>query len=225
MTLEIKPSSPLSKFTKFLAIHDQNESESLPPLSQLSKTLNMSVASLREQLEVARALGLVEVRPRKGIRRLPYKFSPAVRISLAYALANDNSRFEEFADLRKHIEEAYWFESVSKLTDDDLEYLNSLINQATTKLIGDPIQIPHYEHRELHMTIYKRLDNEFVYGLLDAYWDAYEAVGLNVYTDLDYLEQVWKVHEQLVEAAIKKDKNRGLKILQEHFDLMDRMVT
>ena len=64
----------------------------------------------------------------------------------------------------------------------------------------------------------------FVSGLLEAYWDAYEAVGLNVYTDLEYLEQVWTYHEELVEAAIQKDKTRGLEVLREHFELMDRMV-
>jgi hypothetical protein len=63
-----------------------------------------------------------------------------------------------------------------------------------------------------------------VTGLLEAYWDAYEAVGLNVYADLDYLEQVWTYHEQLAEAAIIKDKSRGLDILREHFDLMDRLL-
>ena len=61
-------------------------------------------------------------------------------------------------------------------------------------------------------------------GLLEAYWDAYEAVGLNVYTDLDYLEQVWTYHQDLVEAASNKETEKGLRILQEHFDLMDRMV-
>jgi DNA-binding FadR family transcriptional regulator len=37
----------------------------------MSKELGVSVALLREQLEVAKAIGLVEVRPRTGIRRLP----------------------------------------------------------------------------------------------------------------------------------------------------------
>jgi len=220
MTYDIKPFDSLSKFAKFLATHNQEESQSLPPLSELSKTLNISVASLREQLEVARALGLVEVRPRKGIQKLAYKFSPAVRLSLAYALANDISHFEEFADLRKHIEEAYWYESVAKLTDEDLLYLNSLIESATKKLNGDPIQIPHSEHRELHLTIYKRLNNEFVYGLLDVYWDAYEAIGLNVYTGLTYLQEVWQYHRQIVEAICNKDFDLGYRLLLDHTDLL-----
>jgi len=220
MTLDIKPFDPLSKFAKFLATHNQEGSQSMPPLAQLSKTLNISVASLREQLEVARALGLVEVRPRKGIQKLEYKFSPAVRLSLAYALANDISHFEEFADLRKHLEEAYWYESVAKLTDVDLLYLNSLIENATKKLNGDPIQIPHAEHRELHLTIYKRLNNEFVYGLLDVYWDAYEAIGLNVYTGLTYLQEVWQYHRLIVDAICSKDFDLGYRLLLDHTDLL-----
>jgi len=220
MALDIKPFDSLSKFAKYLATHNQAESQSLPPLSRLSKTLNISVASLREQLEVARALGLVEVRPRKGIQKLAYKFSPAVRLSLAYALANDISHFEKFADLRKHIEEAYWYESVAKLIDEDLLYLNSLIESATKKLTGDPIQIPHTEHRELHLTIYKRLNNEFVYGLLDVYWDAYEAIGLNVYTGFTYLQEVWQYHRQIVDSICNKDFDLGYRLLLDHTDLL-----
>ena len=220
MIQDIKPFDPLSSFAKFLAIHDQEGSQSLPSLSQLSKTLNISVASLREQLEVARALGLVEVRPRKGIQKLPYKFSPAVHLSLAYALANDISHFEEFADLRKHIEEAYWYEAVAKLTKDDLVFLNSLIERANNKLNGDPIQIPHAEHRELHLTIYKRLNNEFVYGLLDVYWDAYETIGLNVYTGLTYLQEVWQFHRRIVNAICSNDFDLGYRLLLDHTDLI-----
>jgi hypothetical protein len=61
---------------------------------------------------------------------------------------------------------------------------------------------------------------------LEAYWNAYEAVGLNVYADLDYLEDVWVYHEQLANAAINRDISQGLDILREHFDLlMDRLVS
>lgn len=220
MKIEHNPSDPLSNFIKYLAIHDAGNSPSLPPLSDLSKTLNISIALLREQLEVAKALGLVDVRPRKGIRKLPYKFSSTIRLSLAYALTTRISRFEEFADLRNHIEEAYWYEAVEKLTTEDLNSLNSLIKQAWIKLNGNPIQIPHEEHRKLHLSIYHRLDNEFVYGLLETYWDAYETTGLNVYTGLSYLQEVWQYHQQMVEAICIKDYKLGFRKLREHTELI-----
>ena len=48
--------------------------------------------------------------------------------------------------------------------------------------------------------MYKKLNNIFVTGILEAYWQAYEDVGLDVYTDLQYLEQVWTYHQKTVEA-------------------------
>ncbi len=106
------------EFFQYLASKPNGDLGSIrvPPLQVLSQTLRVSVARLREQLEVARALGLVEVHPRTGIQRLPYSFSPAVRMSVDYAIEIDRSHFDTFSDLRNHLEAAYWYEAVSKLT-------------------------------------------------------------------------------------------------------------
>ncbi len=127
-------------------------------------------------------------------------------------------------DLRRHLELAYFPQAVDLLQEEDHQELRKLVASAWDKLRSKPARIPHQEHRQLHLAFYRRLENIFVIGLLEAYWDAYEAVGLNVYTDFEYLEQVWRYHEQLVEIAIAKDKTHGRKILQEHFELMDKMV-
>jgi len=213
-----------SEFFLFLLQNSETENEKLPSLKDLSTELGISISRLREQLEVAKALGLVDVRPRLGIRPLPYSFTPAVDASLCYAIQFDFSYFEKFVDLRRHLEYAYFPQAVDLLQESDHQELRRLVQDAWEKLRGSPVRIPHDEHRQLHLTIFNRLNNIFVSGLLEAYWDAYEAVGLNVYADLEYLEQVWTYHEQLAEAAIIKDKSRGLKVLHEHFDLMDRML-
>jgi DNA-binding FadR family transcriptional regulator len=213
-----------SEFFDYLLQTAESDTEKLPALKDLSQELGISISTLREQLEVAKALGLVDVKPRLGIRHQPYSFTPAVDASLCYAIQQDSAYFEDFVDLRRHLEFAYFPQSVDLLQDSDHLELRRLIKSAWKKLQGRPVRIPHQEHRELHLTFYKRLNNVFVFGLLEAYWDAYEAVGLNVYADLDYLEQVWTYHDQLAEAAIQKDKVLGLEILREHFNLMDRMV-
>jgi DNA-binding FadR family transcriptional regulator len=212
-----------SEFFNYLLQTVEEDTEKLPALKQLSQELGISISSLREQLEVAKALGLVDVRPRLGIRHLPYTFTPAVDASLHYAIQQDPSFFDDFVDLRRHLEFAYFPQAVDLLQESDHQELRRLVRCAREKLKGSPVRIPHVEHRRLHLTFYKRLNNVFVSGLLEAYWDAYEAVGLNVYADLEYLEQVWDYHEQLSEAAISNDKERGLEILREHFNLMDRM--
>ncbi len=214
----------LSEFLKYLAHHKEENGQKLPALSELSHELGVSIASLREQLEVARALGLVEVRPRTGMRRLPYNFLPAVRQSLGYAIALDNNNFVTFADLRQHIEIAYWHKAVQVLTVEDQQNLQNLVARAWDKLRGNPVQIPHEEHRELHLTIYRRLNNPFVTGLLEAYWEAYEAVGLSFYTDLNYLEEVWQYHQEMVEGICNQNFDAGYKALTEHTDLIHQLM-
>ena len=212
-----------SDFLNYLVSYSNGEAENesrLPPLSELSKEIGLSVSCLREQLEVAKAIGLVEVRPRTGIRRLPYTFLPAVRQSLSYAIALDWQYFLRFADLRNHIEAAYWDEAVRGLQIEDYQFLRDLMDQAWTKLQGHPIQIPHLEHRKLHICIYHRLNNPFVLGLLEAYWEAYEAVGLNLYTDLEYLKQVWSYHQRMVETIITGEYEAGFQALVSHKDLL-----
>lgn len=211
--------NPISDFMRYLAAHQQAE-ENLPALTTLSEELGVSVASLREQLEVARALGLVDVRPRTGIRRLPYTFLPSVRQSLGYAMALDDVNFQRFADLRKHVEAAYWYEAVEKLTAEDHDKLKSLIERAWSKLNGRPIQIPHEEHKQLHLTIYGRIDNLFVSGILESYWEAYESIGLNVFTDYNYLREVWNFHQQMVNSICNGNYEAGYRALVEHTDML-----
>jgi DNA-binding FadR family transcriptional regulator len=210
----------ISEFMRYLAFHAEAE-RSLPPLKDLSEELGISVASLREQLEVARALGLVEVRPRLGMKRKDYSFTPAVRQSLRYALALNDDNFRKFSELRTHVETAFWYEAVEKLTEADKQELQSLVNKAMEKLHRNPIQVPHEEHRILHLTIYHRLENPFVTGILEAYWDAYEAVGLNVFVgDLYYLLEVWQYHHQITEAICNGDYKSGYEALVAHTDLL-----
>jgi DNA-binding FadR family transcriptional regulator len=189
-------------------------------LKDLSLKLGVSIASLREQLEVARVLGVVEVKPKTGIRRVPYRFQPAIRQSLSYAIAEDSKNFDLYSDLRSHIEAAYWQQAVKMLTQDDLDYLQMLIDHAKKKLQGQPVQIPHTEHRELHMTIYRRLENPFVVGLLEVYWELYEAVGLDVYADLSYLMQVWDYHQRMVDSIREKEYDTGYQNLLDHMNLL-----
>jgi DNA-binding FadR family transcriptional regulator len=226
--LRDRPSTDISEFLRYLAAHPEAES-GLPSLNELSRELGISLAALREQLEVARALGLVEVRPRTGTRRRTFSFTPAVSQSLRYALAlngGHDGHFQKFAELRNHIEAAYWNEAVCKLTDEDKAELGALIERARAKLRNKPPQVPHEEHRKLHLLIYRRLDNPFVTGILEAYWDAYEAVGLNIYAGgMDYLNEVWEYHAQMVESICTGDYDAGREMLIKHVDLLSQRPT
>ena len=48
----------------------------------------------------------------------------------------------------------------------------------------------------------------------------YESVGMNLYTDYNYLEQVWKYHQRMVEEICDNNIEAGYKALVEHKDLI-----
>jgi DNA-binding FadR family transcriptional regulator len=218
--LRDRVSPNISEFVRYLASHPEAEN-GFPSLNDLSHETGVSVASLREQLEVARALGFVDVRPRAGIRRLAYSFTPAIRQSLGYAIALNNEYFHKFSDMRNHLEAAYWYEAVAKLTPEDKNELRAILARALEKIRGTPVQVPHEEHRKLHLLIFSRLDNPFVTGIFESYWEAYEAVGLNVFAGgYEYLQEVWQYHEKMVQSICNNQFEAGYDALVKHTDLL-----
>ena len=211
-----------SDFLRYLLESDVEPGERLPPLADVGDEIGVSVGKLREQFEVARMLGLVEASPRRGITRLGYNFCPAVRLSLLMALGMDRRSFDAFSALRLHLETSFWGEAVVLLTPEDVAHLQNLVAVAMQQLSQPHIRIPHKEHRELHLAIFKRLQNPFVKGLLEAYWEAYEAVELNTYADYEYLLTVWRYHERIVAAIAAGEYECGKRLLVEHMALIDK---
>ena len=212
-----------SDFLRYLLTHASEPGTRLPSLDEISVKTGISVGKLREQLEVARTLQLVETAPRRGIHSRPYEFLPAIRLSLMIALGLDRHAFGHFSDLRTHLEMSFWDEAVGRLTDADKMHLKQLVERAQAKLNNKRIEIPHAEHRDFHLTIYSRLDNPFARGLLEAYWDGYEAVALNTYADYGYLQAVWDYHRRIVRAISEGDYATGKRLLAEHMRLIGQM--
>jgi DNA-binding FadR family transcriptional regulator len=193
----------------------------IPPIQKLSIELGVSTACLREQMELAKNLGIISTQPRKGIEILPYQFKPAVEKSLYYAINLDQKYFMQFSELRTHLEKSYFGESARNLDDNNIKELKTYVVQAQAKLGGFPAQIPHQEHRNYHLTIFKPLKNVFLMGFLESYWDMYEQVGLNLYNNLEYLVNVWNYHQLIIEEIESGDFERAEQLLIAHMELID----
>lgn len=210
-----------SDFLNYIIRRGLQPGDRLPSIQELTNDahLDMSANKVREQLEVARMLGWVEVRSKRGTRIKDYAFTPAVRLSALYAMAC-GERFESYASLRNHVEAAYWQDACALLTESDLDIMADCIKQANQKLDSPPIHIPNPEHRQFHMTVFRRLDNTFVLGILEAYWDLYEAVGVNRYMDYSYLRKVWDYHARILDLIRAGDFELAQQAFVEHTSLL-----
>lgn len=184
----------------------------------------MSRGKLREELIAAEAWGAVEMRPGDGTYVQPLDFYTPIRGLVLYSVALDKKNFDLYYDLRTQLEAAFWEDAVARLTAEDKDELERIVQRAESRLRGDPVEIPHREHRNLHLLTFSRLDNPFIVGLLRAYWDAYEAVGLHRYFDYGYYEEMWSSHKEMVEAIMAGRYREGRRVLIHHFTLLsDRL--
>ena len=209
-----------SQFLRYLIDNDISPGQRLPALNDISLEMGISVGKLREQMEVARKMGLVSARPRLGIQREPFEFSQMLLDGVLFGLATGEANFKQFSQLRQVVEAGFWDQAVELLTVADKERLRSLVAQAWEKLRGEPIHLPNGEHRDLHLTIFSRLNNPFVQGILDTYWQAYEASEMTRFASYTYWIEVWTYHERIVDALCNNDFALGRQLLVEHFSLL-----
>lgn len=193
----------------------------LSPMDDLAHELGVSRGKLREELVAVEAYGVVEMRPGDGTYVCPFDFYTAIRTLVLYGTACDWKHFDHFYKLRVQIEIGFWEEAVGRLTEEDKQALQHILEHAERKLKASWAEIPHREHRDLHLFVFRRLENEFVQGLLKAYWDTYEAVGMHRYFDYAYYEKIWAGHRKMVEAIVAGKLEEGKQAMTEHFVLLE----
>jgi DNA-binding FadR family transcriptional regulator len=204
---------------KFIADATRQD-EPIPSISELSSQLGISTASVREQLEVPKELGFVEVRTRTGIQRHEFCLTRPLTLSMTYGLRVDPELFQEYASVRRQLEIAYWYEACALLGKSQIEELQKLEERANWKINQNPVVIPTPEHRNFHLAIYRPLNNRVLNSALETYWDLYEASRIQYYRNHEYLESVWSYHRQMLDAITNKAYEKGYQALVSHFDLI-----
>lgn len=220
MANSINLSDKQKAFLDYIIQFNGKNKPGIPSIQEISEDLGYSTATLREQMELAKNLGFISTQPRKGVEILPYRFAPAASKSLYYAVNIDYSYFFQYAEIRSNLEKAYFIDSVEKLDQNDLIGIQDLVDIAFEKLNGDPVRIPHEEHRQYHLSFYSKQENVFLKGILEAYWDVYEHIGLNLYADLKYLKNVWAYHQRILELSIAGEFSQAYDTLGTHMDFI-----
>jgi len=216
---QINMAKELSPILKYIADAIRQD-EPIPSISELSSQLGISTASVREQLEVPKELGFVEVRTRTGIQKHDFCLTRPLTLSMTYGLRVDPELFHEYASLRRQLEIGYWYEACALLEKSHIQELQNLEERANWKINQNPVMIPTIEHRKFHLTIYRPLNNRVLNSVLETYWDLYEASSINFFRNHEYLESVWSYHRQMLEAIASKAYEKGYEALVTHFDLM-----
>lgn len=193
---------------------------SIPSIPELSNVLGISVASVREQLEVARSLGLVDVKTKVGIQNREFTFNHLLELGLRFGAKVQPGTPDAFRDLRKHVESSYWHEAAPLLTAQDRETLQEIVRSAFARISKEPISNPSKEHQDFHLTIFSHLENPIARSILETFWKLNVEAERDLPPDRPYLENVWTYHQRIADAISAQDYELGYQWLVEHMDLV-----
>jgi DNA-binding GntR family transcriptional regulator len=70
------------------------------------------------------------------------------------------------------------------------------------------------------LAFYSKQENIFLTGLLEAYWDVYEQMGLNLYADLNYLKNIWEYHKKILDLSLEGRFKDAYHLLGKHMEFI-----
>lgn len=189
----------------------------LPSESELSETLGISRASIREAFRSLEALGIIVTAQGKGRFIRDFNYS-AMLENLSYNLKIHVSDFRQIIDVRMALEESFLKESMKGLTERDFHDLEHLIDQMA--LLVDQEQ-PEDElvkiHTRFHQRLYANLHNELLESLIGVFSTFQRFLTVIKRYKTSNFTEFLAQHRSLLDILRGGDPAKVHACLQEHF--------
>jgi DNA-binding GntR family transcriptional regulator len=168
--------------------------------SALAVTLKMSKTPIRRALVALHQEGLLELGPRRQM--LVCGFSAARR--------------RELREVREALEQITVARACHALSDDDLDYLRTLLRRQRRAAEADRQDEFIDLDEDMHLALATRAGLDLVPRLLRQLRGFVSLMQLNTRRDPGYLLQVFAEHERIIDAVEAHDEPAALEALRDH---------
>ena len=194
----------------------------LPTEKDLAQALGVGRSAVREAVKSLQILGVLDVKPKEGIVVKQFNFEPIIE-NLEYGLCIDNRQILELLDLRIALENAYLVSAIEHSTFSQFKELRDIIHEMERKAANNQSILD--EDMRFHLAMYANTDNTILKSLLALFWQMIIKMDAHSNTmsgpDSAY---VIDSHVQLLDAFTKHDCERCKMLLNQHYDLKDRLI-
>ncbi len=186
----------------------------LPSEIEMAQALNVSRSTVREALRRLETMGIVDIshgeRPRVSTLNLE-RFLDALRMFMVI----DKDEFIDLMELRKILEIGAVDIVIDKLTPEHAENLKRYI-EIMKENIDDP-EVFALNDFNFHLELIKATENFLLHKLMDIVGVALLKVQ-RITSRFPSSKTAIPHHEAILDALLKRDKNKAKKILTEHID-------
>jgi DNA-binding GntR family transcriptional regulator len=167
---------------------------------QVALRLGMSIAPVREALQVLDQEGQVTYRPRRGY------FVTELRIE----------DLEEIYELRKLLEERLARAALANVDERTLERVSEAAGDCVRAADGGRVGAELEANRRFHFAILERFDSPHTMRVIRRLWDATEAYRALYYNSPAQRQESIAAHERIIEAIEARDPDRLVAELDAH---------
>jgi GntR family transcriptional regulator, galactonate operon transcriptional repressor len=178
----------------------------LPTEMELSQELNVSRNVVREAVKVLASKGLVEVRPKTGMRIRPRSdwnlFDPDL-LAWQFEVGPDEKFFRDLYDLRSIIEPASAARAALRATHDEIAKLRECYRQMAIAAEDRDAHIR--ADAQFHATIIAACHNELLEQINSTYWIALESAFRFTTQIQGGMAATLPVHKAILDAISRRD--------------------
>lgn len=193
--------------------------EKLPPEREIAETLEVSRASVREAMRALEVSGLIVSKHGSGnFIRDDFNKSLIEPLSLIFLLNGSNKK--EIHEIRSSLEAQAVLVASEKLSDSDLNKLESIVDQLSK---SHDEELNNKLDREFHYTIINATDNTFIQIFLSTLTSVMEKFIKEAREEIllyNNKEKLNLVHYEIVEALKEKNKNKLIEAMKKHADMV-----
>ena len=194
--------------------------DKLPPEVELAKQFGVGRQSVREALRLLELSGFISVQPGYGGGPIVQDtISTRIRNLYLDAFRMEKITVEEFTTARSVIEKAILNEVIDKADDSDIKCIQ--VNLAKAEELIANKKLATDENFDFHALLARASKNK-VFIILEKSINAIHR-DLRSRSTADYktTRNAVKAHQKILEAIINKDREKAIKLLDQHiFDVM-----
>ena len=187
--------------------------EKLPPERELASLLGVGRPSLREGLRALQLMNVIEVRPGEGTYVSSLKAEQLAE-PLRLLLLLQDVTYLEVLEARRSIEPAIAALAAERISEDELDQLNSCLGRAR-ECVDDPPSFLNAD-LELHSIVVEASRNPLLIGIMASISSLGPATRQRTAHILGVREKVLENHGQIVEAIGRRDAAASWKAMENH---------
>jgi DNA-binding FadR family transcriptional regulator len=198
---------------KYILDNEMTTGDKLPSETELSNTLHISRASIREGMKSLESIGIIRTLHGKGRYIRDFNYDQMIE-SMTYNLQVHFKDFQEVVQVRSVLESYFLLEAYKQMTEEDFAELDELVDQMEEDVRkGVSYSELAQTHTAFHKSLYRHINNRLLDSLISMF-----ATFQRLYSSRRHdNEKLIKDHRDLVEALRKGDEERIRENLRTHF--------